>query len=73
MLRTALSWLWRKVPSICLSRQTNNFAINRIWAARKLGVLVLMTTSWPRIQVHAQRVVEAVEQMTPGEYREISF
>jgi hypothetical protein len=42
-------------------------------AARKLGVLVLMTTSWPRIRVQAQRVVEAVEQMTRGEYREISF
>ena len=42
-------------------------------AGRKLSVLVLMTTSWPRIRVHAQRVVAAVEQMTPGEYREISF
>ena len=42
-------------------------------AGRKLSVLVLMTTSWPRIRVHAQRVVEAVEQMTLGEYREVSF
>ena len=42
-------------------------------AGRKLGVLVLMTTSWPRIRVHAQRVIEAVEQMTRDEYREISF
>ena len=42
-------------------------------AGRKLGVLVLMTTSWPRMRLHAQRVVEAVEQMTPGEYREIRF
>ena len=42
-------------------------------AGRKLGVLFLMTTSWPRIRVHAQRVVEALDQMTLGEYREISF
>jgi len=40
---------------------------------RKLGVLVLMTTSWPRIKVHVQEIAEAVEQMRVGEYREISL
>ena len=42
-------------------------------AERKLGVLVLMTTSWPRIKVHVQEITEAVEQMRVGEYREISL
>jgi len=42
-------------------------------AERKLGVLVLMTTSWPRIKVHVQEIAEAVEQMRVGEYREISL
>jgi len=42
-------------------------------AERKLGVLVLMTTSWPRIKLYVQETAEAVEQMSVGEYREISL
>src|SRR5216684_7783360 len=42
-------------------------------AERKLGVLVLMTTSWPRIKLYVQEIAEAVGQMSVGEYREISL
>lgn len=42
-------------------------------AGRKLSVLVLMTTSWPRIQEQVSEVLEAVRQITVGEYREVHF
>jgi hypothetical protein len=42
-------------------------------AERKLSILVLMTTSWPRIKIHVQEIELAVEQMSVGEYREISL
>jgi hypothetical protein len=42
-------------------------------AGRKLSVLVLMTTSWPRIQEHVSEIAQAVRQIKVGEYREIHF
>ena len=42
-------------------------------SGRNLGILVLMTTSWPRIMVNIPRILQAISQMSPGEYREISF
>ena len=40
---------------------------------RKIAILVLTTTSWPRIQRHAQSVAAAIEDLKPGGYRELSF
>lgn len=40
---------------------------------RNIAVLVLMTTSWPRIQRHAEAVVETLATLAAGEYRELSF
>jgi hypothetical protein len=40
---------------------------------RKLGVLVLMTTSWPRIKLRTGQILEMINQMNPGEYREVSL
>ena len=42
-------------------------------AARRLSVLVLMSTSWPRIQARADRVVATVERIGPGECVEVSI
>ena len=42
-------------------------------ATRKLSILVLMTTSWPRIKFHVSEIAEAVEQIRVGEYREVSL
>jgi hypothetical protein len=39
----------------------------------RLAVLVLPTTSWPKIRQHVANVIEAVENARPGEYREIIF
>ena len=40
---------------------------------RKLAVLILPTTSWPRIQNHLDKVSAAVNSLKPGDYRELDF
>jgi hypothetical protein len=40
---------------------------------RRLAILVLPTTSWPRIQAHVSEVVAAVNGLRPGDYRELAF
>jgi hypothetical protein len=40
---------------------------------RRLAILVLPTTSWPRIQAHVAEVVAAVNDLRPGEFRELTF
>ena len=39
-------------------------------ADRQLSVLVLLSTSWPRIRMRIGEIREAVEEMRLGEYRE---
>jgi len=41
--------------------------------ARKLSVVVLMTTNWPRIKAHVASVVQVLEDLQPGGYEEVSF
>ena len=43
------------------------------FAGRKLAILVLGTTSWPRIREQLSKVTAAVEEITAGAYREIGF
>jgi hypothetical protein len=40
---------------------------------RRLAILVLPTTSWPRIKAHSAEVVAAVDKLSPGEFRELTF
>lgn len=40
-------------------------------AGRRLAILVLRSTSWPRIQTHIDAIRDAVNQMTVGAYEEI--
>ena len=39
---------------------------------RQLAIMVLLTTSWLRIQLRIGDIQSAVERMAPGEYLEIS-
>lgn len=41
-------------------------------AARQIAVVVLSTTSWPRIRVVAEHVASAVNSATVGSYFEVS-
>jgi hypothetical protein len=38
---------------------------------RKISVVVLLTTSWPRIKNHIDPVIEAIDNLYPGSYVEI--
>ncbi len=40
---------------------------------RQLAILVLLSTSWPRIQMHISQIHDAVEKIRPGEYVEIQI
>jgi hypothetical protein len=40
-------------------------------ADRRLAIIVLLSTSWPRIQLNIETIQAAVEHITPGEYQEI--
>lgn len=42
-------------------------------AERRIGILVLTTTSWPRIQRSADSVVQAVDTAVPGCYIEVGI
>ena len=42
-------------------------------AARRLSVLVLMSTSWPRIEARVDRIVATLERIAPGECVEVAI
>src|SRR5665213_3325607 len=42
-------------------------------SGRKLAILVLPTTSWPRIKKHIGQIAEAVRKMQTGNYLESLF
>lgn len=42
-------------------------------SARKISVVVLLTTNWPRIKNHIGLVVHAIEKLHAGSYEEIPF
>ena len=42
-------------------------------AGRQLAILVLPTTSWPRIRAHEEQVVAAIKALRPGEIVELNF
>ena len=42
-------------------------------AGRQLAILVLLTTSWPRIRTWIPQIRDAVEKIKPGGYLEITL
>jgi hypothetical protein len=42
-------------------------------SGRRLAILVLPTTSWPRLQLHAAAIAGAVVALRPGELQDWSF
>jgi predicted nuclease of predicted toxin-antitoxin system len=42
-------------------------------AGRKLAILVLPTTSWPRLREQIQQIAAAVDTLKPGDYVELSL
>jgi hypothetical protein len=42
-------------------------------ADRQLAIIVLLSTSWPRIQLRIDTIQAAVESILPGGYQEIAI
>jgi len=42
-------------------------------SARKIAIVILPTTSWPKLQPFKDDIGSQVSQITPGSYIEISF
>jgi hypothetical protein len=42
-------------------------------SGRRLSILVLPTTNWPRIREHGPQILQEVGSMAPGEYRELTW
>lgn len=42
-------------------------------SGRRLAILVLMTTSWPKIQSDVAQVIAAIGSMKEGSFRELTF
>jgi hypothetical protein len=42
-------------------------------AARKLAILVLPTTSWPRLEPNHARILSAIESISSGQYVELEL
>jgi hypothetical protein len=40
---------------------------------RRLSILVLPTTSWPRLREHAEAIARETLSMAPGELRELTW
>ena len=40
---------------------------------RKLAILVLLSTSWPRIRAHVQAIGQIIETMQIGDYKEFDL
>ncbi|HEY1629030.1 MAG TPA: hypothetical protein VGF52_04170 [Tepidisphaeraceae bacterium] len=42
-------------------------------SGRRLRILVLPTTSWPKLKKHLSPIADAVSTLREGEYRELSL
>lgn len=42
-------------------------------AARKLGIVVLMSASWPRVQQVVPQVISAISRVVGGGYEEVKM
>lgn len=51
----------------------SNLKYQQNLAKRHMAVVVLLTTSWPRIKASSKPVVTAVNKSFPGGYVEVSF
>lgn len=50
-----------------------NLSYQQNLTGRKISVVVLLTTSWPRIKNRVDLVTQAMDNLKPGSYEEISF
>lgn len=56
-----------------LSTTDQNLRYQQNLSQRKIGVVVLMSTSWPRIQQRIHDVIRVVDELPQGGYAEVSI
>ena len=76
-----LGWSTLKNGELLAAAEANGFGVlvttdrqlkyQQNLASRAIAIVVLGTTSWPRIQASAQAVVGAINAATPGSYAEV--
>lgn len=50
-----------------------NLKYQHTLSAWSIGIIVLRTTSWPRIRTKIYKVVDALTQLTGNKYQEVDF
>jgi hypothetical protein len=50
-----------------------NLRFQQNLSGRRLAILVLPTTNWPKIQVHQAQIATTVDTISPGDVIELSF
>jgi len=50
-----------------------NLRYQQSLAGRKLAILALPTTNWPRLRDRAEAIAAAIAALKPGEYRELDL
>jgi hypothetical protein len=59
--------------SMLWSPRTEIYSTNTTSKARRIAIVVLSTTSWPRIQREVSAVVQAANGAAPGSCVEVEF
>jgi len=48
-----------------------NLKYQQTLSDRQLAIIILLSASWPRIQLRVNDIQVAVDEITPGDYREV--
>jgi len=56
-----------------LSRADSNLRYQQDLSGRHLAIVVLLSTSWPRIQRAAASILAAIDAAAPGSYTEVEI
>jgi len=51
----------------------HNLRYQQNLSGRRLAILTLWTTSWPKIQRHLPEIAAAIDELRPGDYVELNF
>jgi hypothetical protein len=81
---TAYEMLWTQLSNGALLKAADaqfdalittdrNLRYQQNLAGYRLAILVLPTTSWPRIRVHQAKILAAVNALQPGAFVEVEF
>jgi hypothetical protein len=84
VVSTAFEMGWAQLSNGALLREANaqfdvlittdrNIRYQQHIAGLRLAILVLPTTSWPKIRVHTQQVVSALAALHSGDVVELEF